>query len=51
MDKLTKDFRHFAIDKVNASPSVIDDKINKVNNMMTPFILEERQLNVTQINR
>lgn len=50
MDKLTKDFRHFAIDKVNASPSIIDDKINKVNNMMTPFILEERQLNVTQMD-
>jgi len=50
MENITKDFRHFAIDKVNASPSVIDDKINKVNNMMTPFILEERQLNVTQMD-
>lgn len=50
MENITKDFRHFAIDKVSASPSVIDDKINKVNNMMTPFILEERQLNVTQMD-
>lgn len=46
MDKLTKDFRHFAIDKVGMSPSVIDDKISKVNNHLTPYILEERQLNV-----
>lgn len=47
---LTLDFRKFAIDKANISPSVIDDKINKVNNMMTPYILEERQLNVTQMD-
>ena len=46
MDKLTKDFRHFAIDKVGMSPSVIDDKIGKVNNHLTPYILEERQLNL-----
>ena len=46
MDKLTKDFRHFAIDKAGMSPSVIDDKIGKVNNHLTPYILEERQLNV-----
>jgi ATP-dependent Clp protease protease subunit len=46
MDKLTKDFRHFAIDKVGMLPSVIDDKIGKVNNHITPYILEERQLNV-----
>lgn len=46
MDIITKDFRHFAIDKVGMSPSVIDDKIGKVNNHITPYILEERQLNV-----
>ena len=47
MDKLTKDFRHFAIDKAKMSPSVIDDKIGKINNgHITPYILEERQLNV-----
>lgn len=46
MDIITKDFRHFAIDKVGMSPSVIDDKIGKVNNHLTPYILEERQLNV-----
>lgn len=46
MENITKDFRHFAIDKVGMSPSVIDDKIGKVNNYITPYILEERQLNV-----
>ena len=46
MDIITKDFRQFAIDKVGMSPSVIDDKIGKVNNHITPYILEERQLNV-----
>lgn len=46
MENITKDFRHFAIDKVGMSPSVIDDKIGKVNNHLTPYILEERQLNV-----
>lgn len=46
MENITKDFRDFAIDKVGMSPSVIDDKIGKVNNHLTPYILEERQLNV-----
>jgi len=46
MENITKDFRHFAIDKAGMSPSVIDDKIGKVNNHITPYILEERQLNV-----
>lgn len=46
MKNITKDFRHFAIDKVGVSPSVIDDKISKANAHLTPYILEERQLNV-----
>ena len=46
MDNLTKDFRHFAIDKTKMSPSVVDDVIKKQNNILTPYILEERQLNV-----
>jgi ATP-dependent Clp protease protease subunit len=41
-----EDFKHFAKDKIGVSPSVIDDKIGKVNNHITPYILEERQLNV-----
>jgi ATP-dependent Clp protease protease subunit len=47
MENITKDFRHFAIDKTGMSSSVLDDKINKINSgIITPYILEERQLNV-----
>lgn len=47
MENITKDFRHFAIDKAGMSSSVLDDKINKINSgIITPYILEERQLNV-----
>ena len=41
-----EDFRKFAIDKANVSPSVIDDNIKVATNHLTPYILEERQLNV-----
>lgn len=47
MDKLTTDFRKFAFDKTNVKPSVLDDQIKKMNNaLITPYVLEERQLNV-----
>jgi ATP-dependent Clp protease protease subunit len=46
MENITKDFRHFAIDKVGVSPSVVDDKIKKASAHLTHYILEERQLNV-----
>jgi len=49
MNELVKDFRKFAIDKTCVSPSVLDDKINNTNSIM-PFILEERKLNVTQMD-
>lgn len=42
------DFRHFAIDKTNISQTVIDDYAAK--NIITPYILEERQLNITQMD-
>lgn len=45
MENLTKDFRKFAIDK-GVTPSVLDDQVKKTNNILTPYILEERQLNV-----
>lgn len=45
MDKLN-DFRKFALSNTNVSPSVLDDVIKKQNNILTPYILEERQLNV-----
>ena len=49
MDNLIRDFRKFAFDKTDVSPSVLDDKIKSVNNIM-PFILEERKMNVTQMD-
>ena len=41
-----KDFRKFALSNTNVSPSVLDDVMKKQGNMLTPYILEERQLNV-----
>ena len=46
MENLTKDFRKFALSNTNARASVLDDQIKKTNNILTPYILEERQLNV-----
>ena len=46
MKNLTKDFRKFALSNTNARASVLDDQIKKANNILTPYILEERQLNV-----
>ena len=44
-----EDFRKFAIDKANISPSVIDDKIE---NMVYPTIIEERDsaMRVSEMN-
>lgn len=50
MDKLTKDFRNFAISNTKVNTTVLDDQITKMNNTLTPYILEERQLNVTQMD-
>ena len=41
-----EDFRKFAISNTKAKATVLDDQIMKANNMLTPYILEERQLNV-----
>jgi len=44
---IKNDFRKFALSKTSVSPSVLDDSISKMNdNIITPYILEERQLNV-----
>lgn len=47
MSDIIKDFRKFAIDKTNVKPSVLDDTIK---NFTTPFILEERKMNVAQLD-
>lgn len=46
MKDIVKDFRKFAISNTKAKATVLDDQIMKANNMLTPYILEERQLNV-----
>ena len=46
MEKLTKDFRKFALDKTKITASALDDKIKQAENFITPYVLEERQLNV-----
>lgn len=46
MKDIKKDFRKFALDKINISPSILDDKIKQTENFITPYVLEERQLNV-----
>lgn len=45
MKNLRQDFRSFLKSR-GGSTSVFDKMANKMNNMLTPYILEERQLNV-----
>ncbi len=47
---LEKDFRKFAISNTKIRATVIDDKIKQTKDFLTPYILEERQLNVTQMD-
>ena len=47
--KLIEDFRLFAKDK-GVSPLVLDDVTKHINNTLTPYILEERTLNVTSVD-
>lgn len=46
MTNLFKDFRKFALDKTN----VKRDSLDYLSKNMTPYILEERKLNVTQMD-
>lgn len=45
--EIVKDFRKFAIDKANVKPSVLDATVK---DFTTPFILEERKMNVAQLD-
>ena len=47
MSEIIKDFRKFAFDKTNVRPSVLDDTIK---DFTTPYILEERKMNVAQLD-
>lgn len=45
MDNIVNDFRKFAISNTNVKPTVLDDQL-RMKGMITPYVLEERQLNV-----
>ena len=45
-----KDFRKFATGKMGINGMVLDDIVSMQNQYMNPYILEERQLNVTQMD-
>lgn len=47
MKELANDFKKFALDKTNAKSSVLDATIKSAT---TPYILEERKLNVSQLD-
>ena len=44
------DFEKFATSKVGINSMVLDDVIKAQNQYLNPYILEERQLNVTQMD-
>ena len=50
MSKFIEDFRKFAIDKTKVTPTVFDDVVKSAENNIMPFILEERKMNVTQLD-
>ena len=50
MSKIIEDFRKFAIDKTKVTPTVFDDVVKSTENSIMPFILEERKMNVTQLD-
>ncbi|MBR4275604.1 MAG: ATP-dependent Clp endopeptidase proteolytic subunit ClpP [Prevotella sp.] len=47
---ITSDFRKFATSKIGMSGMVLDDIMKAQNQYLNPYILEERQLNVTQMD-
>lgn len=47
---LQQDFRKFAMSKSGISSMVLDEVIKSQNQYLNPYILEERQLNVTQMD-
>ena len=47
---ITSDFKKFASSKAGINSMVVDDIIKSQNQYLNPYILEERQLNVTQMD-
>ena len=50
MNSIKDDFRKFAVQNAGVSGMVIDDVIKSQAGYLNPYILEERQLNVTQLD-
>ena len=50
MINIQDDFRKFATSKVGINSMVLDDVVKAQNHYLNPYILEERQLNVTQMD-
>ena len=50
MNNITSDFRKFATGKVGMNGMVVDDVLRTQSQYLNPYILEERQLNVTQMD-
>ena len=44
------DFKHFATAHLGINSMVLDDVVKSQNQYLNPYILEERQLNVTQMD-
>lgn len=47
---MNKDFRKFAMDRTGISSLALEDVVRAQNQYLNPYILEERQLNVTQMD-
>ncbi len=47
---MNNDFRKFATSKLGMSGMALDDVVSMQNHYLNPYILEERQLNVTQMD-
>ncbi len=47
---MNNDFRHFATSRLGMSGQTLDDVMRAENQYLNPYILEERQLNVTQMD-
>ena len=50
MNNITSDFRKFATGKVGMNGMIVDSVLRAQSQYLNPYILEERQLNVTQMD-
>ncbi len=50
MKDLLKEFKSYATSENKISPLVLDKQIRDINNVLTPYILEEREMRMTQMD-